>query len=425
MKPIKTLLAFATIFLTTFWSASAQDSLIAQGTLDTSLSGVSVSLVVIPDSRTERPQSTTITTDSRGRFEEVFNFQTTVTAATVTASYMDCNLKRVSIVDSSYAPNAFNRIVNFRLQYCPNGGGGSNPSDTVFVKGKVDSLPRGTAVVSLSLRGSRNNPGKTANVSTNANGDYSHYFLVNKNTAQAHVTASIVDCKSNRITKVDSTSYAPPRNNTVEIDFVYCQNNSGGSNCKANFAVRQATKNRQPVPYQVVVYENSQGRNLAYLWDFGDGNTSRQKTPQHSYKGNGPYTLCLAITDSLNNCTDSLCAVVRIDSNGMAYKKEGFTIAIVRGDAPSSVEDVPNNSPLAVYPNPASESVNVQFAAKAQNQVRLSLRDLSGRTVWSHVQAVQEGETQTSIDLGHLENGIYVLQVQTTDGQWQHRIIKQ
>ena len=49
---------------------------------------------------------------------------------------------------------------------------------------------------------------------------------------------------------------------------------------------------------------------LSVLWDFGDGNTSTQENPQHTYAADGTYTVCLTGTD---NCgTDSTCQAVTV-----------------------------------------------------------------------------------------------------------------
>lgn len=49
----------------------------------------------------------------------------------------------------------------------------------------------------------------------------------------------------------------------------------------------------------------------AYLWDFGDGNSSTQQSPVHTYASNGNYTVCLTTTDTCS--TDSICKTVTIN----------------------------------------------------------------------------------------------------------------
>lgn len=48
----------------------------------------------------------------------------------------------------------------------------------------------------------------------------------------------------------------------------------------------------------------------AWLWAFGDGNTSTQQNPTHTYATAGSYNACLAITDSCG--TDTTCQLVTV-----------------------------------------------------------------------------------------------------------------
>jgi hypothetical protein len=43
----------------------------------------------------------------------------------------------------------------------------------------------------------------------------------------------------------------------------------------------------------------------SYLWDFGDGETSTDENPYHSYKDSGYFTISLTVTDDRSN-TDTL-----------------------------------------------------------------------------------------------------------------------
>ena len=52
--------------------------------------------------------------------------------------------------------------------------------------------------------------------------------------------------------------------------------------------------------------------NLNYFWLFGDGSSSTQMAPSHTYNSNGPYMVCLTITDSLGGCQATWCDSVWI-----------------------------------------------------------------------------------------------------------------
>jgi gliding motility-associated-like protein len=55
----------------------------------------------------------------------------------------------------------------------------------------------------------------------------------------------------------------------------------------------------------IVFSNNSTGPGLSYLWNFGDGITSNQMSPAHSYTSDGIYTVQLTITDSYG-CTAAI-----------------------------------------------------------------------------------------------------------------------
>ena len=59
--------------------------------------------------------------------------------------------------------------------------------------------------------------------------------------------------------------------------------------------------------YPEVDFYNTTISNTAYawLWNFGDGSTSTQKNPVHTYSYNGNYKVCMKVTDSCS--TDSVC----------------------------------------------------------------------------------------------------------------------
>ena len=51
---------------------------------------------------------------------------------------------------------------------------------------------------------------------------------------------------------------------------------------------------------------------LSYSWTFGDGNTSTQMYPTHTYAAQGMYTVCLVVSDPIGGCTDTMCLPVDV-----------------------------------------------------------------------------------------------------------------
>lgn len=53
----------------------------------------------------------------------------------------------------------------------------------------------------------------------------------------------------------------------------------------------------------VAFYDYSSGNPTAWFWDFGDGTSSTQQYPYHSYAQPGTYTVCLTITTPVGTCS--------------------------------------------------------------------------------------------------------------------------
>ena len=116
-------------------------------------------------------------------------------------------------------------------------------------------------------------------------------------------------------------------------------------------------------------------------WDFGDGNTSDEENPTHTYAASGSYTVSLT--------TDTGCS----------YSEE-----ILVGT--SAVTEV-NPFGFAIQPNPARESFSITADASVTSAgLHLNLYDIEGRLVYSDDFADPSGIT---ISIGNLEAGVYMV----------------
>ena len=84
----------------------------------------------------------------------------------------------------------------------------------------------------------------------------------------------------------------------------------------------------------------SAGRNLTYLWNFGDGSTSTEANPAHPFANAGIYTIKLIVKD-LYGCTDSL---VRQSYITIRALKADFTLSDTLSTCPPLVVKFTNKS---------------------------------------------------------------------------------
>ena len=121
-------------------------------------------------------------------------------------------------------------------------------------------------------------------------------------------------------------------------------------------------------------------------WDFGDGSTSTERYPQHTYDTAGIYNVCLVVSNAYS--ADTLCMVLPL------------------GVVSSSDEAATFERHLRVGPNPFNEHISVALDALLPQSV-FRLYDVSG-------QLVAEQEINYGIHhirTGHLPQGFYSWQV--------------
>ncbi len=177
----------------------------------------------------------------------------------------------------------------------------------------------------------------------------------------------------------------------------------------------------------------STGMNLEYLWDFGDGTTSTEAYPTHTYEEDGPYAICLTVTSASAGmiiCEDTYCDSVGTflfpgfvgDGVGMA-PTEGFTINIVE-DIADSVEEIANVQDVQVYPNPANNNVSISLSATQAETLQVKLYSINGQQLSSQQWSISSGLSTKNLDLMGLEAGIYMISITGEHTQLQERVIK-
>lgn len=178
--------------------------------------------------------------------------------------------------------------------------------------------------------------------------------------------------------------------------------------CNAFFVFTQTT------PYNVVGVNLSSGINLSFNWDFGDGSTANTPYPTHQYNGTGSYLVCLTVADA-NGCSSTYCDSLTVDSLGnVVYRgatSSGFTLNIV---APN-VLGVEDNQPAigSLYPVPASSELNIRFSDNVKEEVTYNVLSIDGRRIMNG----QLNGTTATLNIESLQQGIYLLEVITSDGQ--------
>ena len=102
---------------------------------------------------------------------------------------------------------------------------------------------------------------------------------------------------------------------------------------KSPAAAFTATPTEGNAPLTVQFTDESTGNVTAWLWDFGDGNTSTEQNPVHTYESPGNYTVSLNASNAYGYNVSAPVTITVLESPAAA-----FTANVTEGNAPLTVQ---------------------------------------------------------------------------------------
>ena len=131
----------------------------------------------------------------------------------------------------------------------------------------------------------------------------------------------------------------------------------------------------------------------SYVWDFGDGNSSTQSNPSHTYSSSGIFVVTL--TGTLNGCTST--SQITINVGGVDIEEDNF-------EASLSLQPNPNNGIFGVSMNFSKvQDVNLElFNSVGQIILTKKLSKISNSTI--------------NFSLADYSPGVYYITIRAEDG---------
>lgn len=149
-----------------------------------------------------------------------------------------------------------------------------------------------------------------------------------------------------------------------------------------------------------VTTNNTSAFATIYDWDFGDGFTTNNPTPSHTYATSGVFTIQLIATNA-EGCKDTFEMVVDLTS----------------GISESEIEQS-----LSISVDDATNKINLTSNGKI-NSASVKLYDISGRNI--NVSTEQIAFNTVSISTQNLSGGIYFVEVVSAENRFIQKVFVQ
>lgn len=140
-----------------------------------------------------------------------------------------------------------------------------------------------------------------------------------------------------------------------------------------------------------IQFTNHSTSAITYAWNFGDGSSSTDENPVHSFENNEYHLVCLAASGP--NGYDVFCSNISTDvsSTGMAKNE---TISTIK-----------------VFPNPFSNEVKIDLNLFKKGEITAQIMDISGKIIETKIIQLSPGNHSIEFETSYLNNGIYILNI--------------
>ena len=128
-------------------------------------------------------------------------------------------------------------------------------------------------------------------------------------------------------------------------------------------------------------FTNTSTNGQTYFWDFGDGNTSTQMSPNNSYAANNSYQVQLIVYSNDSCFTDTITQIVTVTASG--------------------INEIDNNNETNIYPNPTDNSFSIN---SKRDFTSGTIIDLNGKVILMF-------NPSNKIDISSFKKGVYFIKL--------------
>jgi len=173
----------------------------------------------------------------------------------------------------------------------------------------------------------------------------------------------------------------------------------GNSKCRSYFIsyVDSSVKD------SILLFNRSVGEFLSYYWDLGDGNSSTERFPMHTYQVTKRANVCLTIVDTVNHCVSTYCDSLSVVP-GFYFQTVSEVVKDTGGGV--SIGEHVFKGKVLLYPNPFQTSIEVSIPA-LDVETNWEIMNSNGQSLIKG--SMPASSTMLKLDLELLNKGLYIL----------------
>lgn len=178
-----------------------------------------------------------------------------------------------------------------------------------------------------------------------------------------------------------------------------------------------------PCTYQFMVGNIVGDGLLGYFWDFGDGATSDEQYPIHTYTADGTYTVCITIyfiSAEGQCCSIKSCKEITVEG---CEKEPGED-----GKESVSGSGIGNVLSADVFPNPVKEMLNISISNPAEEgTAKIVIMNNAGQLMSgvSNEVKIGAGVNQLQIDTKEMASGVYIINIEVDGKMMSKKFVKE
>jgi len=165
------------------------------------------------------------------------------------------------------------------------------------------------------------------------------------------------------------------------IDGSYCDTLGLDNNPVSRFSFEQDSLDHHSIIFRDLSYFEP----YDWTWDFGDGYSSSESDPEHTFQENGVYDVCLTVSNE--NSSNTNCKIIDIGGVGVGKNRDDIEVS--------------------VFPNPVEDVLLVNFTSFIPERCMIVFYDQKGIMVLK--ERIFYG--WNSLNLENLPNGLYYFQI--------------